>query len=89
MKTIKLIVLAALLLPVLVSQAQTKGETIEWLKEKFSKFLTSTNTESSEIKNPKLMNINECEIVFSYEIKLTSSKNWYAGINLSNNGLSN
>ena len=32
MKTIRLIVLAALLLPALVSQAQTKEETIEWIK---------------------------------------------------------
>ena len=81
MKTIRLIVLAALLLPALVSQAQTKEETIAWLKEKLSTFMTSTNTESSEIKNPKLVNINECEIVLSYEIKsMSSEKNWYVGV---------
>ena len=71
MKTIRLIVLAALLLPALVSQAQTKEETIAWLKEKLGKALRrNPHLESYEsVRNIQLVSIDECQLVFSYEYK--------------------
>jgi len=69
MKTIKLIILAAFLLPALVSQAQTKEETIAWLKEKLGSYLTHSYTEDLVFRNIKLISINECEVVITYECR--------------------
>ena len=44
------------------SQAQTKEETISWLKEKLGKYAEGPNS----FTNITLQRINECEIVFSY-----------------------
>lgn len=48
-------------------QAQTKEETISWLKEKFNKCVKKNFTyKDSSWSNRKLESINECEITFSY-----------------------
>lgn len=65
MKTIRLIVLAALLLPALVSQAQTKEETIAWLKEKLEKY-SIFNRPAWAFSELKLLSITECEITYTY-----------------------
>lgn len=44
------------------TQAQTKEETIAWLKEKLGKYM-----EGTDCKNIILQSINECEIVFTYD----------------------
>lgn len=67
MKTIRLIVLAALLLPALVSQAQTKEETIEWLKDKLERY-SNLNRDFDCCSNLKLLNVTECEITYSYSL---------------------
>ena len=64
MKTIRLIVLAALLLPALVSQAQTKEETIAWLKEKLGNY---SYLPLSSYNHLKLIDISSCEIIYSYK----------------------
>jgi hypothetical protein len=73
MKTIRLIVLAALLLPALVSHAQTKEETIEWLKEKLGSYIENPYKENYSYRNLKLVSINECEIVISFEEKYSGN----------------
>ena len=70
MKTIRLIVLAALLLPALVSQAQTKEETITWLKEKLGKYLTQQFIKDIEYRNFQFVSIDECEIKVTFEQKV-------------------
>lgn len=44
------------------TQAQTKEETISWLKERLGKYM-----EGTDCKNIILQSINECEIVFIYD----------------------
>ena len=45
------------------SQAQTKEETISWLKEKLSKYMYRDG-----VSNITLQSIDECKMVFSYTI---------------------
>ena len=50
------------------SYAQTKEETIEWLKEKFANAHLYDFMEPAKQK-VKIESINECEVVFTYESK--------------------
>ncbi len=50
------------------SYAQTKEETISWLKEKFANAHLYDFMEPAKQK-VKIENINECEVVFTYESK--------------------
>ena len=43
------------------AQAQTKEETISWLKEKLSKYM-----EHDDVSNISLQSIDECKMVFNY-----------------------
>lgn len=44
------------------AHAQTKKETISWLKEKLGKYM-----EGTDCKNIILQSIDECEIIFTYD----------------------
>ncbi len=70
MKTIAKLVLAILLFMATAvtnhAQAQTKEETISWLKEKLSKYMYYDN-----VSNISLQSIDECKMVFNYTYKVT------------------
>ncbi|MEY3499940.1 MAG: hypothetical protein RL308_1609 [Bacteroidota bacterium] len=62
----KLITICLLIVATFTVKAQTKEETISWLKEKFSECIKKTSTR--QFNSRKLESINECEIIFSYYI---------------------
>lgn len=57
----KLFTLFAIILSIGVANAQTKEETISWLKEKLSKYMYAW-----QVSNIRLESIDECKIVFNY-----------------------
>lgn len=62
----KLITLFVLFLSIGIANAQTKEETIKWLKEKLGLYMKGEN---EQCKNIVLERINECEIVLSYQYR--------------------
>ena len=71
MKTITKLGLAVILFMATATtnhaQAQTKEETISWLKEKLSKYMYAW-----DVSNIRLESIDECKIVFNYTSSYTS-----------------
>jgi len=65
--TIKTICLLAFLGFAMQTQAQTKEETISWLKEKLSKYMYWEDIAT----NINLQSIDECKMVFNYTYKGT------------------
>ena len=63
----KLFTLFAIILSIGVANAQTKEETISWLKEKLSKYMYAW-----DVSNIRLESIDECKIVFNYTSSYTS-----------------
>ena len=61
----KLLTIALLVLFTSTVKAQTKEETITWLKEKLEKCLKGYAQRADDIK---LISINECEFVVSYKM---------------------
>ena len=57
----KLFTLFAIILSIGVANAQTKEETISWLKEKLSKYMYAW-----DVSNIRLESIDECKMVFNY-----------------------
>lgn len=65
MKTIKLLLITAMLSITSSSYAQTKQEAIDWLKEKLGNYIDSSKP--YYYQNVKLIKLNECEITFEYK----------------------
>ena len=63
----KLFTLFAIILSIGVANAQTKEETISWLKEKLSKYMYAW-----QVSNIRLESIDECKIVFNFTSSYSS-----------------
>jgi len=65
-KQLSLFLLTISMLSSVASNAQTKDETIGWLRENLEKYIA---VKSEYITNAKLANINECEVTLTYHFK--------------------
>ena len=65
----KLLTLFAIILSVGMANAQTKEETITWLKDKLSKYIMGRDYDPERFTDIALMSIDENKIVFVYKFK--------------------
>ena len=66
----KLLTLFAIILSMGLANAQTKEETIAWLKDKLSKYIMGRDYDPERFTDIALMSIDENKIVFVYKFKM-------------------